>query len=821
MLRILFLACLTALLTATAHAATVPVEQPFLFQQEPFDEITLDQANGHTRLRVARLAPAARAPNPGRKGKLQLKLLEEPETSYEIAWKHIEKITPFEELVLAEAQGMLRKGQFDIAFHELTFLKDAYPDTPSLEETIEAYLIASAGASYRAKNYDEAFAQLLELHKRNPLRKELPRAMDRTIDRLLDRAVRTKAYANARALLDIAQTRLSELNLPASAAWGQKLIERATVELQSARDHDSSKDYEAAREACRRALGIWPALDEATSLLHKLQQTHPAVVVGVIATAGPQPNHRIDAWAARRVSHLLSPTLVELIGYNDEGPVYGCPYGRFQRNATGTEMVVVLREDLHLPGSDQVLTGYDVSKNLVAAFADPRVSPMVNAARGLRSIRVESVFRVTITLARPLVRPESLVEVALAGQFETVSPANGPLRGLGPYRVERRRKGETRYVFNEGSYTAHPGQPLRIIERSYQDEDSAVDALQRAEIDVVDRVPPWRIKSLQRDPQLTLGRYALPTVHLLIPNVNRPRMDERSLCRGICYAIHRRAIVDQVLLRGEHLPGFSVLSGPFPIGLSLDDPLGAATDRRIAPRPYEPRLSVVLMDTALRDVMLRGDAGPPTSTTEAAAGAEDDTSTARPADSSEAEPLQLTLAHPPGSVIRLSCEAIREHLKMVGVAVQLQEIPASAPRSAFEQVDLVYAELALWEPIADSHRLFGDGGLVGSPSPYMQWALRQLREARSWTEARKRLWEVHRIAHAESRIIPLWQTPNFFGYRATWQGLDDQSVELYQHVTQWRDTLASKNVAGRQISAQRRTALASHTDPLRLLPQAK
>jgi len=813
--------CFATSLTATARGAAEPSKQRFLSQQEPFDEITLDETNGHTQLRVVRLAPADRQPNPGRTGTLQLKLLEDPETTYEVAWKHIEKVTSFEELILAEALGMLRQGQFDATFHELIFLQDGYPETPGLSDAIEAYLIASAGASYRAKNYDDAFSQLLQLHKRNPRRKELPRAMDRTVDRLLNRSVHAKAYARARALLGIARTRLADLDLPSRGTWRKKLIEMARQELEMARDHDAAGNDEAAREACRRALRIWPTLDEAASLLHTLQQTHPTVVVGVTAASGPRPLRRIDDWAARRVSHLLSPTLVELSGYNDEGPTYHCPYGRFQRNATGTELEITLRTDLHLPGSDEVLTGYDISQSLLAALANPRIAPMANTAQILRRIRVESVFRVTLILTRPFVRPESLVEVALATPPVTRSVATIPWSALGPYRIERRRKGEIQYRFNQQSYTARSGQPLRIIERSYPDGDSAVDALQHAELDVVDRVPPWRIKSLQRDPRVRLGRYALPTVHLMIPNINRPRMGERPLCRGIGYAIDRQAIVDQVLLRGQQVPGFAVLSGPFPIGMSLDDPLGAGADRSIAPRPYAPRLSVVLMDTALRDAMLRAGKGNVTPAAETAAASRDGAPTDQAAGFSQAKPLRLVLAHPPGSAIRLSCEAIREHLKMVGVSVQLQEIPADAPRSAWEQADLVYVELALWEPIADSHRLFGNGGLVGSPSPYMQWALRELRDARSWTEARKRLWKVHRIAHAESRIIPLWQTPNFFAYRANWRGLDDQPILLYQHVTQWRDVGTPNSVASTWMPAYHWPALVCQQAPFRVLFHAK
>ena len=46
--------------------------------------------------------------------------------------------------------------------------------------------------------------------------------------------------------------------------------------------------------------------------------------------------------------------------------------------------------------------------------------------------------------------------------------------------------------------------------------------------------------------------------------------------------------------------------------------------------------------------------------------------------------------------------------------------------------------------------------------------------------------ELHEIVHHELPIIPLWQTANFFAYRASINGMGESPMTLYQNIDQWR-----------------------------------
>ena len=101
--------------------------------------------------------------------------------------------------------------------------------------------------------------------------------------------------------------------------------------------------------------------------------------------------------------------------------------------------------------------------------------------------------------------------------------------------------------------------------------------------------------------------------------------------------------------------------------------------------------------------------------------------------------------------------------------------------------DLLYAELAMWEPIIDAGRLLGPKGLTGGCSPYMSLALRKLEDAGTWPDVRMRMRDVHQIAYDDVAVIPLWQTVNYFAYRGSRiDGIGDRPVILYQNIEDWQ-----------------------------------
>ena len=97
---------------------------------------------------------------------------------------------------------------------------------------------------------------------------------------------------------------------------------------------------------------------------------------------------------------------------------------------------------------------------------------------------------------------------------------------------------------------------------------------------------------------IVVSAYRLPTVHVLLGNYNSPIIRRREFRRALCYGIDRQRLLSEVLAGGSNRPGFRVLSGPIPAGVTIGDFIGYGYKQQIQPHPYEPRLAAVLNATA-------------------------------------------------------------------------------------------------------------------------------------------------------------------------------------------------------------------------------
>jgi ABC-type transport system substrate-binding protein len=256
--------------------------------------------------------------------------------------------------------------------------------------------------------------------------------------------------------------------------------------------------------------------------------------------------------------------------------------------------------------------------------------------------------------------------------------------------------------------------------------------------------------------------------------MTRPLVAGREFRRALCYGIQRDRVVQEVLLGGTKQPGFDVLSGPFPTGVSFSDPLRYAYNNQLSPRPFEPRLAAVLSTVAwstAQDPEHKGDV--------------------------ETKDMpELVLAYPADPVARTACQTIKVQLDRAQIPVKLVEFTADELQQGKVEYDLRYAELAVWEPVVDARTMLGPGGLAGDTgSSYLNAALRQLDEATNWKDVRVDLAEIHDIAHHDLPLIPLWQTVNYFAYRTDLHGIGDSPVELYQNVDLWELASADSNAA--------------------------
>jgi ABC-type transport system substrate-binding protein len=751
--------------------------QERFFDREPFDQITLDASNDNAVLKVKPLdLPGRRLPEPlPRRGAIQVRLMDDPRKLYEVPWQTIDKVELFEQLVLKKAEALVGAKRFDEAYDYFQFLEESYAELPGLGRAMEEHLFQEARELYSKKRYAGSLALLRELHRRNPQRPKLEDVLGATTDRLVQRYLAAEDYRAARTLLRNLGVWYPEHSVVVQREG--ELKQRAAALSAEARSAMQDGDLRKAVQLADRLRSIWPALPGAKELAESIHQEYPRVVVGVTLPAADSQPGRLSDWAARRSARLVYRTLTEFVGPGSEGGRYNCPVGEMTVEMLDRRITLQIEPEIGWASGEATLTGYDVSRRLLA-MADPRdAAYRAGWAELLDGVAVDNVYQVDARLRLAHVRPDALLQTILL-PYTTAAASDRPPPSNGPYVIDSRTAQQTCYLASGRYFASRPAQPNEIIERHYGRGIRAIQALKDGRIQVLDRLNPWSLDEVRREENLVVAPYAVPLVHCLIPNMREPLTAHRAFRRALVYGINRQGILDQLLGHLES-EGCRVLDGPFPARLSLDDPVSYARHSGVEPRAYEPRLAIALAEVARREVAAAKKKRVTRVQTTKTAAAEDK-------EEPPATMPRLVLAHQPHELARLACTSIQRQLDLIGVAIELRELSGAAPAQIPEDVDLLYAELAICEPLVDAPRLLGEDGPAAGCSPYMGLAIRQLQQAAQWDEVRTILRRIHRLAHREVAVVPLWQLTEHFAYHKSLQGVGARPVSLYQNVEQWQ-----------------------------------
>ena len=358
---------------------------------------------------------------------------------------------------------------------------------------------------------------------------------------------------------------------------------------------------------------------------------------------------------------------------------------------------------------------------------------------------VERPNEIVIELRRAHTRPEALLK--------------------GPLPAEIAELAKPRWeIFEESDDTAfyrrvEQGRGFQLIEEiGLSTEQGAIDELLRGDLHVLANLPPWRVASMRRASNISVGEYRLPTTHCLMISPTSRLAESRDARRALCYGIARQRFVDEVLLAGEPLPGYQALSAALPAGRSLGDPLRYAYGDDLVPRPYQPRLAALLGAVARNETQ------------------------------EQEEPdgeAPLILAFTDSPIARVACRSIEAQLTALGLKVELRAASEEQLHAGSVKHDLRYAELTIGEPMVDAWPLVGPNGLAGDCSATLLGALQRLDASVNGKGVTDALHDAHEVLTGDLPIIPLWQTVDYYAFRTDLAGLPQETVDLYQTIDEW------------------------------------
>ncbi|QDV56817.1 Bacterial extracellular solute-binding protein, family 5 Middle [Rosistilla oblonga] len=737
-----------------------------LLDVEPFDIVRFTEKAGGGAVRTIPFNfPNRKLPiNP--KGKLIMNLVGLEGTKYEADWKDIETIELWEKRLQAEVQKMIGEKRFDDAYPLLAILLRDYPQIEGLDQLRTDYMYRNAADSLKRGEYKHTLAMLESLRQHNPTFNTaiVLRVIGAVTDKLIQELVDGGQLEYAQKLHARLESDYPDGEISSIPKWADAFLKMATEKREAALAARKKGDMRAARALSRESYAIWPRIEGGKELIAQIDAEYPLVNVGVLQTATVFDPTRIDNWSARRAGRLLYRTLFEISGAGPEGGEYDFLFGDLEISDDRKELYFDI--DLNeLPPSLATANSFNVSELLMNRARPDHPDYSAPWAALLDRIEIPTLTKITAYLNRPHVVPHALLQRKIeGGVFE-----DKPGAPTGSYRFDLQKDGITRYIYTGTDLKEH--QPREVVEIELADSGDAVSGLLRGELDVVDQLFPADADRLRQDPRVSVNNYPLPSVHMLVPCSDHHFLADRTFRRALLYGIDRETILSGELLANKSVQGCQVLSGPFPAGIELNDPLAYAYDETILPRPYEPRLGTLLITMAQQQAAAlakRNKEEPP-----------------------ELKPIRI--GYPATDIANVACEAIKTQLSLLsGLEVETIKLPPGQTWPEPGQCDLVYVMASVWEPVADARRIVGPDGLAKSDSQLVGMGLRMLEMSKNWKDVRDGLRELHRISHHELPVLPLWQLVDSYAFRKDIRGVGRSNVTLYQSLDNWRLSSSTK-----------------------------
>ena len=652
---------------------------------------------------------------------------------------------------------MLLARDYTRAFEAALRVQARQPGWPGLDDLVNRILFEEGSAALLENDGERGLRLLRELHARRPDFPELADKLAAAYGVRIDRAFAMGSYARGRRVLHELEGLAPDHLVVRSAR--ERFIAKAQGLVKDAARRDGPGRLDALTEAVR----VWPALEGVEARFAEAFAAEPTLDVAVTdlpRSLGPWTRSSAD----ERVSRLL---YLPVLASDEEDATRGGGPGQL---AAGLETVDLgrrlnlrIRQDLTWSDGSRPVSAIDVARALTERTVP--TSPGYNARWADLLDRVESpdVTRVEIRLTRPHLRPAAWliapVGPAHAGPDGWVATLDQgrQLVGDGPFRLVSASKGQLRLRTSGDERSPGSLRVRRLHEVRLASASAAIGALVRGEVSLVEHIPADRVASLAADPEIKVGRFTRPNLHRIALDGRTLSLRNRTLRRGLSYAIDRKSLLEETLLRRPSDANNAVADGPFPKGSYAD-----AAD--VKPLGYDPLLAKMLIAAARKEL---GGAA-----------------------------IKLTLDYPATPEAQAVVPKIVDALRLVGVeivAVERPEAELEAELRAGRRFDLAYLSSPCVEPALDAGPLICPGydappqadALGSLASPRILQLLLQLERAPEWATARATVQQVDRESRDELPILPLWQLEGHYAWRSRLKGPPEATDLLYGGIETW------------------------------------
>jgi peptide/nickel transport system substrate-binding protein len=309
----------------------------------------------------------------------------------------------------------------------------------------------------------------------------------------------------------------------------------------------------------------------------------------------------------------------------------------------------------------------------------------------------------------------------------------------------------------KGQSSASLARIARIRESRYTNSRALTGALVQGEVSLAAHIAADQLATLRANPEIKIGRYNQPLIHLIALDARNLALRNRSLRRALSYGTDRKTILEETVLKGPMENGTAVADGPFPKGSFADAP-------GVKPYEHSPTLCAMLVAGARREL--------------------------------GSVPIELTFEYPAIPEAQAAVPVIADALRAAGLRIETIERPESQLETelrAGRRFDLAYRALRCEDPVLDAGVMLCPGynappeadALASATSTEIMQLLLQLEQAAELPTARGLAIRIDRESRDELPVIPLWQLVDHYAWRTRLQGPGETADRLYDGIENW------------------------------------
>jgi peptide/nickel transport system substrate-binding protein len=669
----------------------------------------------------------------------------------------IKSVEYFEDMVLAEADRLVKEGDFTRAFERFLLVKTRDPNWKGLDERVNRLLFDEGSNSL----IDDSARGLRLLSDLNARQHDYPGLADRlatSYGKRMEKAFEAGDYLVARRLLkELDQTAPNHTEVRTGRA---RLLNKAKSLTDQAAKASPSDRVDRLAEAAR----VWPDSEGLESAYREAFRVEPTLTVAVADLAEPVGPFPITPASVRLARLLYLP----LLARDDEAAARGEASGQLlagmQSVELGRGLKITLKAGPTWSDGSRPVTAIDVARSM-ADRALP-ASPGYNArwADLLERVEVVDETHLDIKLTRSNMKIESWLlgpvgpaHASADGWVSSLGQGRKPV-GDGPYRWESSTDSTT--LLHSIASDASGGSPRikRIREVRYPNPNASIEALLRGEVALLEHVPADRVADLLKQSEtIKVGQFSTPSLHRIALDGRNPALRNRKLRRALSMAIDRKSLLEEIVLRHPLDALNQVSDGPFVRGSFVDAP-------NVEPLEYNPILAKGLVAAAKKEL--------------------------------GGNPIKLTLEYPSIAEARAVCPKLAEAFGLVGIEIQLIERTGAALENDLHdgrKFDLAYRASRPEQPLHDAGPLLVPGfdaepsadALASAASPRILQLLIQLDRAPETTSARTLAQDIDRESRDELPVLPLWQIEDHFAWRTFLKGPPEAISQLYDGIATW------------------------------------